>query len=228
LIDASRVRRPARESLHRLLGWALEPLAEYLLRPRTSRYLRFLPPLPFLARRLVAPVGAWRSTQIRVPDSLRGRPGIGYDSAAADAAFADAPLPDWSAVHADAVAWLRRHSWWGFVSCAPRIARAVRAADRAARAVVEERPAHEAIDTRALTAALKSKAAEVGLSAVGVAQYDPRYTFASATRNEFDDRVVVCLLEQNWWAAQTSPSVSSLQSALIGDAQGRQAPVGGP
>ncbi len=59
----------------------------------------------------------------------------------------------------------------------------------------------------------------MGISAVGIAQYDRRYTFEPAQRNAFDDRVVVCALEQSWAATQTAPSAQMLKASLFADAQ---------
>ena len=154
-----------------------------------------------------------------MPAQLRGRPGIGFDSKAADAAFVEAPLPDWSALHADGVRWFRRKDWRSFLICTPRLRRAGRFADRVDTMVVDESAAPTAVDTRALTAAFTAKAAAIGISAVGIAQYDRRYTFEPAQRNAFDDRVVVCVLEQNWAATQTAPSAQLLKASLVADAR---------
>jgi ferredoxin len=90
--------------------------------------------------------------------------------------------------------------------------RAVRAVKRVARRAPA--PATPIVDPAALTRAVKEHAAELGISAVGVAAYDPRYTLASAQGRAVGDRVIVCIMEQQWAATQTSPSVRSERSAF--------------
>src|SRR5206468_3457652 len=49
---------------------------------------------------------------------------------------------------------------------------------------------------------------QVGLSQVGFAPYDPKYTFAEAASSD-QGSVIVCLLEQDWALTQTIPSAKS-------------------
>ena len=102
--------------------------------------------------------------------------------------------------------------WPAIVSSAPRVARSDRRL-RAARR--EQRPAAApALSPAELTAALKAKAAELGISAVGIARHDPRYTFAQFAGRNVGDRVVVCILEQNYDSTQLIPSERSERAAL--------------
>jgi ferredoxin len=70
------------------------------------------------------------------------------------------------------------------------------------------------VDPVVLTRKMKDRAKEIGISAVGVAMYDPKYAFAPFLGKPDGDRVVVCVLEQNWAATQTIPSVLGERAAL--------------
>ena len=60
-----------------------------------------------------------------------------------------------------------------------------------------------------LTAGLKAAAALTGISAVGVAEYEEKYRFADYPHKheeEGHDKVIVCVMEENYDALQTTPS----------------------
>ena len=59
-----------------------------------------------------------------------------------------------------------------------------------------------------------SEAGELGISAVGVAKHDPRYSAASFDPTESGDTIIVCVLEQPWDATQLIPSVRAEIGAL--------------
>jgi ferredoxin len=56
------------------------------------------------------------------------------------------------------------------------------------------------------TQLLRNKAAELGLSAIGIAAYDKKYTVAQHLGLQIGDHVIVCVLEQNYVATQSIPS----------------------
>jgi ferredoxin len=62
--------------------------------------------------------------------------------------------------------------------------------------------------------AFRRHAAAIGLSAVGVARYDPRYHFVDYHGQEKGDRVVVGFVEQSWEAVQRAPSPLSERSTF--------------
>jgi epoxyqueuosine reductase len=75
-----------------------------------------------------------------------------------------------------------------------------------------------------LTRGLKERGKEIGVSAVGVAIYDERWVFEPYRGDgEAGDRVVICIVEQNWEATQRIPSARSERSAL--NAYGRGIPL---
>jgi ferredoxin len=59
------------------------------------------------------------------------------------------------------------------------------------------------------TELLRDKAAELGLSAIGIAKYDEKYTVEPYIGCQVGDSVIVCVLEQNYAATQTIPSPSA-------------------
>jgi epoxyqueuosine reductase len=62
-------------------------------------------------------------------------------------------------------------------------------------------------------------AAEIGISAIGIAGKDVRYTFVDAAAQAVGDKVIVCVLEQNWEATQIIPGPVSEQTALSTNAE---------
>jgi epoxyqueuosine reductase len=144
-----------------------------------------------------------------LPPELRGSAGIARDPEAATAKIeADGQDAFFMKVHFEAFAYLRRHQWRLLLDL-------TRWGQRAQKAIVDlpyrrsEITVSEDLDPSRLTAMVKDRAAEIGISAVGVAEIDPTVMFAdpSTADREFDEtRVVVCMLEQNWEATQTIPS----------------------
>jgi ferredoxin len=69
-----------------------------------------------------------------------------------------------------------------------------------------------------LSAAVKRLAAEIGLSAIGIAPYDRKYTWAEFVNlpdiARIGNRVIACVLEQNWEATQTIPSARGERAAF--------------
>jgi Pyruvate/2-oxoacid:ferredoxin oxidoreductase delta subunit len=61
-------------------------------------------------------------------------------------------------------------------------------------------------------------AAELGLSTIGIAPYDERYTFAEFSGRGCGETVVVCVLEQNYAATQTIPSLLANRAAYNAEA----------
>lgn len=70
------------------------------------------------------------------------------------------------------------------------------------------------MDSQNLTRDVKEFAAAIGLSTIGIARYDSKYTFAPFVGTEVGDRVIVCLLEQNWAMTQRIPSAAAEQGAV--------------
>jgi epoxyqueuosine reductase len=194
---------------------ASTPLAKPLLAPRGWYQLhayRF-PHIPtHRLPRLRSPARAWTGSIPEPPPELRTTPGIRRDPRREDEAARTAPLQFFFTLRAEAMRAVVPYMWPSVVSSAPRVARADRRL-RAARR--EQRPAAASrLSPDELTAALKAKTAELGISAVGIARHDPRYTFAQFAGRHVGDRVVVCILEQNYGSTQLIPSERSERAAL--------------
>ena len=52
------------------------------------------------------------------------------------------------------------------------------------------------------------------MSAIGVTQYDPKYELAEFAGSNVGDRVIVCVLEQNYATSQKQPSAKAERAAL--------------
>jgi epoxyqueuosine reductase len=186
-----------------------------------------LPSLPRVFRfRHNPPHGAWPPFEGEVPRSLRGVVGIRRRPEEEQAAFEAGPLPDWNTRFPIANGWFERDLWRTLLMTYPRLMRIIKAADRSPDLVNRDaRGARELSEQerRALTQAMKAHAARVGLSAVGVAPYDPKYTvvgeeshvgtkLTEAQLRGFS--VIVCVLEQQYEATQTLPSIRAEKAAI--------------
>jgi epoxyqueuosine reductase len=181
---------------------------DWLMKPETARLFLYVPALPrFLTDRLGSepPLGPRSLAIPELPPELVTAPGIPKDAVEEEAAFESAPLQRWTQVHAEATEFILHHSWFSRMINMPgkmRYARLVAKPPRRTPPVPRRR-----VDGAELTRKLKARAAELGLSAVGIARYDPKYVFEPYLADRDGDRVIVCLLEQNWAATQTIPSL---------------------
>lgn len=147
-----------------------------------------------------------------MPEILSGDARNRTDPAVQVAAMRDDPLRPFGKRYPVASDWTTRLIWRVRVPMLPRWLRASAAARRSGR----ERPMITplTVDPARLTDELRRRAAELGLSAVGVAGFDPRYSTAVFDPAVSGDRVVVCILEQPWGATQRIPSVHAELGAL--------------
>jgi ferredoxin len=141
-----------------------------------------------------------------VPNELKTVPGIKRDSQAEQKAFTDSPLPLWVRMHPRYVELVERLNWFEQLLVTPTRSRAAKRVDAYDRSPLTKR---RELDAELLTKRLKQRAAELGMSAVGIAPYDEKYTFEPFLADRVGDRVVVCVLEQNWAATQSVPSLKA-------------------
>jgi ferredoxin len=186
-----------------------------VFRPDRMKLLRFIPPRRKGFPRRIAPLrGAWSLGEVRVPQALRGTTGIRIDKKDELEAFRLGPVPKWTQLHAEAGDFLRKHNWHCLVPIGPRFFRAI---FRAERISAQQPAAHRPqLTPEELTARVRDFAADLGMSAIGIAQLNEAYVVAPNLGTEVGDRIIVCVLEQNYEATQTAPSVRAEQSAIAG------------
>jgi epoxyqueuosine reductase len=212
--------RASMRAAHELLR-ATEPVMGRLVHPDRLPWLGRLPAVPAsVVPRLRSPARPWTALVPAPPDELRTQPGIARVPAAEDEAARDRPLHQFFALHADAVAAVAGHLWPALVSVAPRLVPSTR---RLVAARSEPTGPATVEDPSTLVAAMREEAAALGISAVGVTSYDARYQFAEYSdgsgTDPAGDRVIVCILEQNYGATQRIPAERSEQAALSTYAQ---------
>ena len=199
------------QQIDKLMRWVA---ANWKLRKR----MRFIPPMLFLRwRRYSAPVGAWGEFAEQVPQGLRGVPGIRRDPEAEEAAYEQGPLRDYPDIYPGATKKQYEGMAHALIPTTPRFMRGIAAIEQAgtrARAMdAAERP--EQADAGMLTKLLKARAEEIGLSAMGIALYDRKYEFEPFHGKEVGDRVIVCVLEQNFDTTQIAPHADA-EKAVFG------------
>lgn len=191
---------------------AAAPVIGRLCLPDMSRleWLRFVPPLPGWWRPAAAPV--WKPLAPETPGEMGTTPGNPRDPELEDAAFQEGPLHVFVRVHPDAFAWNLAHMWHILIPTWPRLARAQRraAAVRSQAISPSSRP-----PAAELTDRVRREARRLGLSAVGFAAYDERYTLAEFAGTHAQGSVIVCVLEQDYAATQTAPSARAERSAFV-------------
>jgi len=206
---------------HDLDHWLIPPM-RWVMTPRRLRRIRDLPG-PSLIRPLkVSPPWAVPPAGLSagpLPE-LATVPGIRRDDDAETKAFAERPLHDWFKTHPEAVRWMAPHYWRSFLPVSRRLLRARRAIHHTQRHNPQNPPnpspasQSAGTDPAQLTSRLKEEARRLGISAVGVAPYDPRFTFAEYAGRNAGDRMIVCVLEQPWAATQELPFAGTEQAAL--------------
>jgi len=172
-------------------------------------WLRFVPPVP--SRFRVSP--PWpEDPGIVTPAALRSYAETQRDPATVEAVYArDGGVPNFVAVHGTSIMWLLRHSWSWLLATQPSVKRALRRSDAARAAPIAE--VRSVTDPAELSRLIREEARRLGISRVGFAKADPRYTFADAP-DPGDTNVIVCILEQDFAATQTAPSPRSERSAM--------------
>jgi len=194
-------------------------IADRFLTPRSLKRLAVLPSLPRPFRRRYAAVrGAWPAFGRSIPSALLSAPGIGRDVALEDAAYAAAPLHSFHHNYPTSVMYGLTRLWQSVIPVGPRLMRAI-AGSQTVNARQPRPAARNAPDPVVLTRQVRDRAVEIGLSAIGVAAYDPRYTFVEHHAEVVGNTVIVCVLEQNWTATQTLPGPVGEQTALSTNAE---------
>jgi ferredoxin len=173
----------------------------------------------FLPERSAAPVvpPAWSDERRDVPADLLTCPGEIRDEAEEDRVAAERPLSDFFSVHPEASEFIVSHGRGFLLPTFPKVARAVQKIRRASR--METAPRARTLPPEELTRMLRAEARRIGLSRIGIAANDPRYTFEETDAEQLPT-VIVCLLEQDWELTQKIPSDEAEQAAFFGYAEG--------
>jgi epoxyqueuosine reductase len=191
---------------------------------KLMKRLWFIPPLlPFRQRRYAPIKGSWLPSSPTIPSALGSVPGIARDSKAEIDADVMEPLRHWGRRYPEVAERIYSLGWSHFIPIAPRRGRANRQLKAMERTRVTGCDRRES-DPQELTAAFKRFAAELGISACGVAERDPKYTYAEFRApetgySEVGNRVVVCVLEANRHAIQTAPSSLAEKAQLEASTQ---------
>jgi Pyruvate/2-oxoacid:ferredoxin oxidoreductase delta subunit len=172
---------------------------------------RWLGRLPLPPRRYTPPP-VWRPAEHDVPDDLKTVAGIWRDSEAEEAAFREGPLYPPTRLYPEVWDWARRVGWSHNIPTFPRRMRALDRQEAVLRSTPDGEP--PPADPVALTAEVRTEAARLGLSEVGFAPYDPKYTYGDAGAFE-TGTVIVCILEQDWEITQAIPSASTEREVLV-------------
>jgi ferredoxin len=173
----------------------------------------------FLPERTTAPVvpPPWTDSDREIPADLLTYPGELRDAEEEDRCSGEKPLSDFFSVHPEASEFIVSHGRGFLLPTFPRVAKAVQRIREVTRA--EPAPRRETPSADELTGMLRAEARRIGLSRIGIAANDPRYTFEQTDAEQLPT-VIVCLLEQDWELTQKIPSDEAEQAAFFGYAEG--------
>jgi ferredoxin len=135
------------------------------------------------------------------------------DEVAAQLAVEQQPLHMFQKTHVEALRYSQDFGWgWNCVAPnLPGMLREMRAVERARLGRPETTgPVRSAED---VTRLIRTEANRLGLSAIGFAPYDPRYTFEEYRTDEVTS-VIVVTLEQDYAATQSAPSGRAERAAF--------------
>ncbi|HEY6762960.1 MAG TPA: 4Fe-4S dicluster domain-containing protein [Baekduia sp.] len=208
----------ARRTKERIVAW-LDPrlaplttkLAFAMFTGNKYAWLRRLPSLPrWVGGWAVAPV--WRGGASPTPPKLQSYVGTVVDPEGERRAYEERPLHSFTRTHAEAVMWALERAWPWMLLTYPRFVGALRELSRAE----EVLPAAEPLltDPAELAQLVQDEARRIGMSDVGFAPADPKYTFGEYATPDPGDTIVVCVMEQDWAATQTAPSSKAERAAF--------------
>jgi ferredoxin len=178
---------------------------------RWYRCLAAIPGRPRAWRRFVPRLGMWKEPVLNIPEQLKTLPGSFRDPEKQAIWHREQPLHDWDIVHARGHDWYRRYGWRAFLPVIPRFFRLNDAMLR--EGVRPHKGAQKPTAPAELERLVREKAAQLGLSAIGIARFDPQYSCVEHKNIEVGDRVIVCVLEQSYEAMLTIPSWGAERAA---------------
>ncbi len=215
--QAKSMRHRFAEASHHLIATRLEALGTVVLGPISEMTLRhpawFRSYWPAFPQRRRPPLEPWppRPSSGETPAALRTVPGIWRDPDEQNRVHAELPLYEFWALYPHAQSIIFRFGWSWVLPTARRRLRALAHLARVAANQSNIRPA-STDDPQVLADDIRREASRIGLSQVGFAAYDPRYTFDGYELVQ--GSVIVCILEQEWAATQTIPSAKAERCAM--------------
>jgi epoxyqueuosine reductase len=161
------------------------------------------------------PIGP-RSLEVPpVPSALIRVPGNRRDPELEQASWKRGPIPYMDSWFPGVSQLTRTFMWKPRIQNQPKINRALRAfAPRGIQPLAGPTAEARSLRPEQLSALVKAKAAELGLSAVGAAAYDEKYVWDTDQGGQVGDVVIVCVLEQHYEATQSAPSNRAERAAL--------------
>jgi epoxyqueuosine reductase len=193
---------------------------ERWIRKVRRRYgITLLLPARFLPDRSGAPEVAppWEPFRREIAPDLLTYPGEKRDPAEEARVANQEPLNEFFTVHPEASEFIVDHGREFLKPAITKLARAVHSLRRATRKVPTA--LRSTADPQELTSALRVEARRIGLSRIGIAANDPKYTFPDTDAQQFPT-VIVCLVEQDWELTQKIPSDEAEKAAMFGYAEG--------
>ncbi len=203
-------------------GYRSPPRSErFIRRIRRRQAISLLLLARFLPQRTRPPKvpEPWSDPDRQIPADLKTYPGELSNPAEEDSASKRQPLSDFFSVHPEASEFIVSHGRGFLLPTFPRVARAVHRIRRATR--LRPAPRRRNHDPDELREMLVAEGRRIGLSRIGVAANDPRYTFRTTDAEQLPG-VIVCLLEQDWQLTQKIPSDEAEQAAFFGYAEGME------
>jgi ferredoxin len=196
----------------------LEPWMMRLLTPARLKALRRVPSLPTWTRRRYTAVKVpWSPFSEAIPAELASTAGIIRHPDLERRAYAEQPLRSFHHDYGGSVVWSLRKLWRSVIPVGPRLMRAIAHVQQRNQQPPAGRP--PARSAGEFTRAVRQVAAALGISTIGVADYDGTYSFSDLDGAVGGRRVIVCVLEQNWESTQTLPSVRGERTALSTNAE---------
>ncbi len=161
----------------------------------------------------------WPDSDREIPDDLLTYPGEVRNAEEEDEASGAEPLNDFFSVHPEASEFIVSHGKGFLLPTFPRVANAVHRIRRVTR--MKPSPRRRRYGPDELKQLVLAEGRRIGLSRIGIAVADPRYTFETTDAEQFPT-VIVCLLEQDWELTQKIPSDEAEQAAFFGYAEGME------
>lgn len=193
---------------------------EHLIRRLRRKYqVKVLTVLRFLPDRSGAPdvAAPWKPFDRKIPEDLLTSPGEVRDEAEEERYAQTEPLHEFFSVHPEASEFIVEHGRGFLQPTFSKLARAVHRIRQATR--FRQSTVRSPASPEEITAILRREAERIGLSRIGIAPNDPKYTFPESDAEQLPN-VVVCLVEQDWELTQMIPSDEAEMAAMYGYAEG--------